>query len=127
MIRGIGLDVCQISRMEETMTRARFLARFFSEEEQAYVAGRGKLAASSAAGIYAAKEAFVKALGTGFTDTELSDIAVVHDSFGAPRYDLRGKARDNASKRGVTALFLSITHDGDIAAAVCVLEGEAIG
>ena len=125
MILGIGLDICQISRMEETLGHARFLARFFSEEEQAYILSRGKLTASSAAGIYAAKEAFVKALGTGFTDTALADIAVTHDDMGAPRYDLKGNARSAASARGIWHIFLSITHDGDVAAAVCVLEGES--
>lgn len=124
MILGLGLDVCQISRMEETLSHARFLARFFSEEEQAYVLSRGKMAAATAAGIFAAKEAFVKALGTGFTDTALSNIGVTHDANGAPRYALSGRAKEEAEAFGVSGAFLSITHDGGVAAAVCVLEGK---
>ena len=117
MIRGIGLDLCEISRMAEAISRPRFLERFFSEEERAYIAAKGPTAAQTAAGLYAAKEAFVKALGTGIQSLNLREIAVTHDGQGAPRYCLSGRYAALAS-----AAWLSITHDGGIAAAVCVLE-----
>lgn len=122
MIRGIGLDICEISRMEGTLRHAHFLTRFFSEGEQAYILSRGKVQAASAAGIFAAKEAFSKALGTGFTSAKLSDISVSHDALGAPEYILSGAALEQMAARGAKRAFLSITHDGGVAAAVCVLE-----
>lgn len=122
MITGIGLDVCQVARMEELLEKEHFLSRYFCEEEQEYIRSRGQMAAQTMAGIFAAKEALVKCLGTGFTDTRLCDIAVLHDKFGAPCYDLRGSYALHAAQRSITALHLSITHDGGIAAAVAIAE-----
>lgn len=122
MIVGVGLDVCQIARMEDQLKDGRFLARFFSAEEQEYIENRGKMAAQSMAGIFAAKEALVKALGTGFTVGDIRDICVLHDKFGAPYYDLRGAYAVHAAQRSVTHLHLSISHDGGVAAAVAIAE-----
>ena len=123
MIVGVGLDVCEIARMErQLMKDGRFLARFFSLEEQEYSENRGKMAAQSMAGIFAAKEALVKALGTGFTAGDLKDICVMHDKLGAPYYDLRGDYAAHAAQRNITHLHLSISHDGGIAAAVAIAE-----
>lgn len=124
MIKGVGLDVCQISRMKETLKNEHFLTRFFSPEEQAYLNSRGAVRDASAAGMFAAKEAFVKALQTGFTSLELQDIAVVHKQSGAPEYHLTGHARHALQAFGANRAFLSITHDADIAAATCILEGD---
>ena len=123
MIISIGLDLCQISRMEENIQNAHFMMRYFSAEERAYVAERGKMAASSLAAMFAAKEAFVKAMGTGFQTTKLDEIAVLHDAFGAPYYDLRGDMKQNAEQKHIAHTFLSITHEVGLAAAMCVLEG----
>ena len=67
MIRGLGCDLCAISRMEKIMADGRFLHRYFTEGERAYIAARAR-GAQTAAGIFAAKEALVKALGTGFAE-----------------------------------------------------------
>ena len=122
MIVGIGLDVCQITRMEELLESGRFLERYFSQEEQDYIRQKGAAAADTMAGIFAAKDALVKTLGTGFTDTRLTDIVILHDKFGAPYYDLRGEFSLHASQRNITSIHLSITHDSGIAAAVAVAE-----
>ena len=124
MIAGVGLDLCEISRMEKLLSDGRFLARFFSAEEQAYIHGKGKSAAQSMAGIFAAKEAFLKALGTGITSGDLADICVLHDENGAPYYDLRGTYAQAAQARHMDALFLSITHEGGMAAAMCAAESK---
>lgn len=121
MIIGVGLDVCGIGRMEKLLLDGRFLARFFSAEEQAYIAQKGKGGAQSMAGIFAAKEALVKALGVGIT-ADIREIAVMHDDHGAPYYSLSGEYARLAEDRRVSSFFLSITHDGGIAAAVCVAE-----
>ena len=122
MIIGVGMDLCEISRMDKLLSDGRFLARFFSAEEQAYIQSKGKTAAQSMAGIFAAKEALTKALGTGITSGNLADICVLHDEHGAPYYDLRGSYAEMAKARQINALFLSITHEAGIAAAMCVAE-----
>ena len=60
MCKGIGLDLCEISRMEHLRMMTRFVERYFTPEEQAYVRDRGKNAAQTLAGLFAAKEAFGK-------------------------------------------------------------------
>ena len=122
MIIGVGMDLCDISRMEKLLSDGRFLARFFSAEEQAYIQSKGKSAAQSMAGIFAAKEALAKALGTGIVSGELADICVLHDEHGAPYYDLRGQYAEIAKDRQINALFLSISHESGMAAAMCVAE-----
>lgn len=124
MIAGIGVDLCQIARMEKWTADEKFLRRFFSEEERRYIASKGAGAAQTAAGIFAAKEALAKALGRGIVSGALSDICVLHDQHGAPYYDLRGDYRKLAQEQGVARVHLSISHDGGIATAFAVAERE---
>lgn len=106
------------------MGDARFLSRFFSQEEQDYIHSRGVTAAASAAAGFAAKEAFAKALGTGFEGIDLRDIIVVHDARGAPGYKLEGLAYLRAQEKGMRRAHLSLSHEKELAAAVAVLEGD---
>ena len=122
MISGIGIDLCEIARMEKLLEDERFLSRYFSPEEQAYIHGKGKGAAQTMAGIYAAKEALVKALGCGIVTADLGSIGVTHDRYGKPSYILRGEYARLAEDKRVSSFFLSITHDGGMAAAVCAAE-----
>lgn len=121
MIAGVGIDLCGIARMERLLADEKFLRRFFSAEEQAYIEGKGKSAAQTMAGIFASKEALCKALGTGIT-ADLRQISVVHDAHGAPRYVLEGEYARLAEDRRISTFFLSITHENGMAAAVCVAE-----
>ncbi len=123
MIRGLGLDLCAIARMERLLQSDAFLKRYFAMEEAQYIRGQGAMAAASLAGCFAAKEAFVKALGEGFREIPLSDIVVSHTEKGAPFYAVRGLAKEALGQRDVKASHLSISHEGELAAAVCVLEG----
>lgn len=125
MIVGVGMDLCEIARMEKLLVDGRFLGRYFSLEEQEYIENKGKCAADTMAGIYAAKEALVKALGTGITDADLQDICVLHDSLGAPYFDLRGEYALHAAQRNIHNLHLSISHDGGVAAAIVIAERDA--
>ncbi|MBQ9301041.1 MAG: holo-ACP synthase [Clostridia bacterium] len=122
MIRGLGCDVCAISRMARMMENPRFLERWFTAPEREYIGAR-KNAAQTAAGIFAAKEAFVKALGTGFAGLAPNQVAVAHDANGAPRYDINQAMRAAMEQKDARAAFLSISHDGDTAMAAAVLEG----
>lgn len=120
MCKGVGLDLCEIARMEELLEDQRFLERYFNDGEISYIRGKGKSAAQTLAGIFAAKEALAKALGTGIS-FELKEICVIHDEAGQPAYTLTGRASELG--QGDT-FYLSITHDGGMAAAVCVREGK---
>jgi holo-[acyl-carrier protein] synthase len=124
VIKGIGTDLCQVSRMASLLADSSFLTRYFDPGEQAYILSRGKLAADSMAGHFAAKEALAKALGTGLDGVRLQDIVIQHDDKGAPSYHLKGTAKDLAESLGVTQAHLSISHDGGLAIAFTVLEGE---
>lgn len=122
MIVGVGMDVCDIARMEKLLVDGRFLGRFFAPEEQEYIENKGKAAAQTMAGIFAAKEALMKALGTGLSGGQTSDICILHDKLGGPYYDLRGEYALHAAQRHITNLHLSISHDGGVAAAVAIAE-----
>lgn len=123
MIRGIGCDLCQISRMEALLVDDRFLNRYFGERERAYIKGRGSLASSSMAAGFAAKEAFAKALGLGFDGVSPQEILVLRRDNGAPYYELMGKAEQIMNQHGAKQAHLSISHEGGLALAFCVLEG----
>lgn len=120
MIKGIGLDLCGIDRMEALVTDGRFLEKYYTPSERAYIAGRGQMAAASAAGMFAAKEAFLKAAGTGLAGAALNEIEVSRHEGGQPYLILHGRAAQLA--RGMTC-FVTITHEGDMAAATVILEG----
>lgn len=119
MFKGLGFDLCEVARMEKKAGDDRFLRRFFTESEAAYVRSRGARAAESLAGIFAAKEAFAKAMGTGIA-FDLREVEVRHGEQGEPLYALTGKAAEMA---GGDRFLLSISHDGGMAGAVCLREG----
>jgi len=121
---GLGMDLCQISRIQKAIEKnPGFLERYYTPDERAYLADRGQTAAQSAAAMFAAKEAFLKALGTGLgSGVALSDIGVLHGSLGAPQYALTGPALEKLHALGATRAFLSLTHESDMAGAVAVIE-----
>ena len=119
MIAGLGIDVCEISRIEKAMEHPRFALRAFTEGERARIAQRGT---KTAAGLFAAKEAVAKALGSGFDGFGLQDVEIQWDEAGRPRCRLTGGAEKRLTALGGGSIFLSITHDAGVAAAVCILE-----
>ena len=123
-MRGLGIDLCEVGRIERELKRGdAFLRRFFTNSERAYIASRGQMGAQSAAAMFAAKEAFLKAVGTGIGGgIALDGIAVEHLPGGAPVYRMTGAAQARLGELGAERAFLSLTHEAGMAAAVCVIE-----
>ena len=118
MVSGIGLDICEIARMEKLLRDDRFLNRFFTDDEALYIRSRGAAAAQTMAGMFASREALGKALGGGI-DFDLKEAEIRHDPKGSPYYSFSGCL---AERTADDRFFLSITHDGGFAAAVCIRE-----
>ncbi|MCL1787017.1 MAG: holo-ACP synthase [Defluviitaleaceae bacterium] len=121
MIIGTGVDIVKIERFDAKQS-PRFMQRVFSVQEQGYLSAKGP---QSMAGLFAAKEAAAKALGTGFTGFSPCDIEVTHDKMGKPHIILHGKAEDAAKKAANGRLFqmhISISHTATDAVAFAVLE-----
>ena len=98
---GVGVDMCAVSRMERAIEREHFYTRIFTERERAYLDKKNKGRAQSAAAIYAAKEAAVKALGTGLSRGIFFDlIEVTHDELGAPGVLLHEGAKERLAANG---------------------------
>ncbi len=122
---SLGLDLIEIARLEEALARrgARFLERVFTAQERAYCERRAARRASHYAGRFAAKEAVMKALGTGWTrGVRWVDIEVRRVPGGPPEIALSGPSAAIARQRGIERWHLTITHDAGIAAAVVVAE-----
>ena len=124
MIAGIGTDLCSVGRIRRAAENEAFRKAVFTEEELAYAASRGAGRDVSLAAAFAAKEAFVKALGTGFGRLRPGDIGVGHDGAGAPFYRPGEKAAALMQEKGVARIWLSLTHEGDLAMAAAVAEKE---
>ncbi|HEX6040731.1 holo-ACP synthase [Longimicrobium sp.] len=125
MIAGIGMDLVNIPRFAELMERRgpAALRRFFTEAEVERCR-QSKSAPESFAARFAAKEAFFKALGTGWgLGGRWTEVEVVSAPSGAPGIQLTGRAAEAAAERGVRGIHLSLTHTEDTAGAFVVLEG----
>ncbi len=124
MILGTGIDTVEISRFQKFLDDGNqpLLNRLFSAAEQEYCLPK-KMAASCLAARFAAKEAFVKALGTGLRDGMCwTEIEVEHDQLGKPLLKISGRTNQLFSERGSAMAHLSISHDGGHAVALVVLE-----
>lgn len=122
MILGVGADLCQIERIARAMENPRFAQRILTSDEAARLAQLcPERQYERAAGMFAAKEAVAKALGTGFTGFGLRDIEILADELGRPIVRLHGKAAELA---GGAAIHLSISHDGGLAQAFAVIEKQ---
>ena len=124
MIVSTGIDIAEVYRIRETIARTpRFAERVFTEAEKAYCESKGVAAAQSYAGRFAAKEAFLKALGTGWRGkVAWRDIEVVLDDQGAPSLIVTGEAKTLLDASQATRIHVSISHTTDHAVAHVILE-----
>ena len=114
-IVGTGIDTIEVDRvkqaLERALTGARFRARVFTAGEVAYCESRGRGRFQSYAARFAAKEATMKALGTGWNrNVGWNEIEVVRQRGQAPTIKLSGKAAVFAARRNIERFHLSITH-----------------
>lgn len=124
MIFGTGIDIVDISRFERFVeeNNSSLFQRIFTAGELAYCSAK-KRSAQHYALRFAAKEAFLKALGTGLREgISWRDMEVVHDSYGKPELRLSGGAERLFTSKGLKKCFLSLSHDGNCAVASVILE-----
>jgi holo-[acyl-carrier protein] synthase len=130
MIFGIGCDLCTVERIEKSLSRAgsSFAQRVYGEGERAALGLSGTefstLSAhtvESAAADFAAKEAFLKAAGTGLPGFAMAEVEALRRESGAPYYAFSGKAAQWMRENRLTAQ-LSLSHENGMAMAFCILE-----
>ena len=123
-IVGTGVDICEVERIRATIDRfgQRFLKRVFTPSEREYCESKRNRIERYAAR-FAAKEAAMKAIGTGLRrGVTWQDFEVGREPGGRPTITLRGKAADFGTKLGTKRISLSITHTAEIALAQVILE-----
>ncbi|MBI3287726.1 MAG: holo-ACP synthase [Chloroflexi bacterium] len=115
---AVGVDIVEIRRIQEVVNRwgGRFLGRVYTAAELAYCRGRPPELAAR----FAAKEAVLKALGTGLQGPAWCEIEILPDPQGRPQVYLHGRAREIAQTGGLTRLALSLSHSWDNAIALVV-------
>ena len=124
MIVGLGVDIAEVGRIEAAIVRhgRPLLQRVFTPAEIAYCE-RHRDRAERFAGRFAAKEAAMKALGTGWRrGVRWVDIEVVREPSGKPTLKLSGASRAIADRLGVKNIALTITHTGNMALAEVIFE-----
>lgn len=124
MILSIGVDIVEVYRIRETIARTpRFVERVYTQNEREYCESKGAAAAQSYAGRFAAKEAFLKAIQTGWRGKiTWHDIEIISDADGVPTLNITGEAQRIAAERGATSVHLSISHTTEHAVAQIILE-----
>ena len=121
-IVGHGIDIIEVDRIREMLARhpERFVERTFTPEEVAY-AEREKRQAEVYAGRFAAKEAVMKALGTGWRrGVAFGEIEVLQKPSGEPYVALHGRTAEVAAERGIARIWISITHIASVAVASAI-------
>jgi holo-[acyl-carrier protein] synthase len=124
VIVGLGADIAEVDRIEAAIARhgRAFIERVFTPQEIAYCE-RHRARGERYAARFAAKEATMKALGTGWRlGVRWVDIEVTRLASGRPTIELRGAARQHAERMGVSRIHVSLTHSGNIAFAEVIFE-----
>ena len=126
MIVSIGIDIIEVARIREVLVRTpRFAERVFTDAERAYCDSRGVVAAQHYAARFAAKEAALKALQTGWRGgIAWQDVEIASRESGAPYLILHGEVKMLFEKSGASAAHLSISHTSEHAIAQVVLERD---
>lgn len=117
MIVGIGVDLVDLNRFESKLQETpALIERIFTPTER-------ERSVQSLAGIWASKEALIKALGNP-VGLSWQDVTVANDSLGKPHLEVTGAAKERSEEMGIASWHLSITHDGGMACAFVIAEGN---
>ena len=123
MIYGIGIDTIEVPRIQKQLTQSeRFKERILTKHEITYCESK-KNKAQNYAARFAAKEAFFKALGTGWRGgLGFNQVEIINDKLGKPQIRLYGKAKLLIEEKGITDIHVSLTHLKDTASSIVILE-----
>ena len=125
MIIAVGMDLASLDRVNKGLLRfgEHFCRRILTEDERALIPAAPNARTAFVAGRFAAKEAAVKALGTGFSGgISMQDVEILRLPSGQPELHLHGAAAKKAEEMGVRHLHISLSHERDVAGAVVILE-----
>jgi holo-[acyl-carrier protein] synthase len=123
LVFGVGTDIIEVGRVEAKLLRTdRLKQKLFTSREIAYCESKHRPAMHYAAR-FSAKEAFLKAMGTGWSGGHaFADIEIVNDPAGKPELFAHGKVLEFCLSRGIDGMSVSLSHIQDLAAAVVILE-----
>jgi holo-[acyl-carrier protein] synthase len=117
MIKGVGVDLVDMTRFESKLQETpALIERIFTPTER-------DRSMQSLAGIWASKEALIKAIGNP-AGLKWQDVTVVKDSLGKPHFELSGATKERSEQMGITSWHLTISHDGGMACAFVIAEGN---
>src|SRR6218665_3174104 len=109
MTFGIGTDIIELERIKKAILKEEFKLKLYSEREIAYCEANRR--AESYAARFAGKEAFFKALGTGWRDgLILTEVEILNDELGKPYIELSGKTKEIVEAKGVQQIHISLSH-----------------
>jgi len=122
MIAGIGTDIIEVDRIQKSIENERFLEKIFSKNEILYCESKANKAQHYAAR-FAAKEAFSKALGTGFrSEIAFAEIEIINDELGKPSIKTSGKTSKLILQRNIKTVHVTLSHVKEMAIALVILE-----
>lgn len=116
----VGIDIVCLDEITKKENLERFLNKYFSESEQQYIKIKQKKE-QTIAGMFAAKEAFLKALEIGIGTIKLSDVEILHKENGAPYINKNNIICKTLLDFGFTSVEISISHANNYATAICNL------
>lgn len=124
-IIGIGIDIVEVGRIQNAVDkRENFLKKIYTPEE-IRMNPRGEFRFQELAGRFAVKEAFFKAIKSGWRrGVSFSDVIVLNEQSGAPYIRLAGKAKEIADSLGATKIFVSISHTTDLATGIVIITDQ---
>lgn len=127
MIAGTGIDIIEVDRIQKIMERdIGFREKIFTPGEIAYCESK-KNKYQHYAARFSAKEAFMKAIGTGWRfGIRFAEIDIVHDDLGRPYIRIYGKANDLLADLQITKIHVSLSHLKELATAIVIIESESI-
>lgn len=123
MILGIGTDIIEVDRVARAIEKEAFKKKVFSEREISYCESQKK--SESYAARFAAKEAFFKAMGTGWREgMGITEVEILNDELGKPSIYLSGKAQEVFEQKGATHIHVSLSHIKTQAVAYVIIEKQ---